>query len=87
MGSWDKGHEARGPWSRNECAGKPGHSLLVRQLHRGGWTALSGVSVTRPDPEWAAAGGVRATREGCRVESRDSRAGAREGKPSIGGQD
>ena len=36
--------------------GAPGHPLLVRQLHRGGWTALSGVLVTRPGPEWAAAG-------------------------------
>ena len=28
-------------------------------------------------------GGVRAASEGCRVESRDSRAGAREGKPNM----
>ena len=28
-------------------------------------------------------GGVRAAREGCRVESRDSQAGAREGKPCV----
>jgi hypothetical protein len=38
------------------CAGSTGPLALVRQLHRGGWTALSGVLVTRPGPEWAAAG-------------------------------
>jgi hypothetical protein len=38
------------------CAGSTGPLALVRQLHREGWTALSRVLVTRPGPEWAAAG-------------------------------
>jgi hypothetical protein len=74
------GHEGQGHVTN--ALGAPGHSLLVRQLHRGGWTALSGVLVTRQGTAWAAAG-ADGPRVRARVGSRDYRPGARGGKPNV----
>jgi hypothetical protein len=75
------GHE--GPWSRDrmrwehratrfgEAAAPRGVDSAQRSV---GDQAGSGVG---------GRGDVRAASEGCRVESRDSRAGAREGKPCV----
>jgi hypothetical protein len=52
------GHEGSGSRDRmrwEHRATRFGEAAAPRAL-RGGWTALSGVLVTRPGPEWAAAG-------------------------------
>ena len=80
--SW--GPKGQGPVTpRSPCAGSTG------PLAFGEAAAPRGVdSAQRSVGDQAGSGvggrgGVRAASEGCRVESRDSRAGAREGKPNM----
>jgi hypothetical protein len=64
------------------CAGSTGPLAFGEAAAPWGWTALSGVLVTRQGTEWAAAG-ADGPRVRARVESRDCRPGARGGKPYV----
>ena len=69
------------------CAGSTGPPALCEEAAPRGVDRASAECGDQAGYGVGGRGSVRAQSDGCRVESRDWQAGAREGKPSIGGQD